>query len=131
MQTIVEPYLYFAGNCAEAMDFYKSVFGGELELLPNHEEPTKLMHAKLSGGLITLMASDSDRTEPYPVSQISLSIVGSDDAALRGAFGALAEGGTVTSPIKLEFWGDIFGSLTDKFGLDWQVTIRPEVAAAE
>ncbi len=127
-------YLFFRGDCREAMEFYKSVFGGELTMQTFGEVPgekpaemqgmeDKVMHAMLSGGEIKLMASDSTRKEEFGDSFISLSLGGTDEAKLRGLFEKLSEGGKVTSPLKKEFWGDTFGTLTDKFGVDWMVNI--------
>ncbi len=133
----LDVYLFFTGNCRQAMEFYKSIFGGELTLQTYDEVPAesmppapadmpdmtgKVMHAQLKGGAITLMASDSTR-ESFGDSFISLSLGGTDEAVLQGYFDKLAEGGKVTSPLKKEFWGDTFGTLTDQFGVDWMVNI--------
>jgi len=118
------PYLFFVGNCREAMEFYKIVFGGELSLSPYEgERADKIMHAHLSGGEISLMASDSTRTEPYETSSISLSLGGTDSEKLTNTFNALAVGGKVQAELTKQFWGDTFGMLTDKFGVDWMVNI--------
>jgi PhnB protein len=116
----LDPYLFFTGNAAEAMAFYKDVFGGELTTSPK-ENGAGLMHADLTGGDIELMACDGDRTEPYETSPITLSLSGTDAGKIKGAFAKLAEGGTVTSALKVESWGDTFGTVTDKFGVDWMV----------
>jgi len=116
------PYLFFTGNCQEAMEFYQTVFGGELKTMPN-PDGKGLMHADLSGGDISFMASDGTRTEPYDVCRISMSLTGSDSDKLTAAFNKLAEGGNVDHELKTETWGDTFGSLTDKFGIDWNVNI--------
>jgi len=130
----LDVYLYFSGNCREAMEFYEGVFGGELHTqtygdvpgaAPDDDgEATKdwLMHARLEGGLIKLMASDTKRASPA-VAKIDLSLGGSDEAKLRQIFDKLSEGGQVKSALKKEFWGDIFGSLTDKYGVNWMVNI--------
>jgi PhnB protein len=119
---ILDSYLFFTGNCQEAMDFYKSVFGGELNVMPN-QDGKGVMHALLSGGDIRLMASDGTRTEPYETSQISLSLSGNDADHITEVFNQLAEGGSVTAPLKVEVWGDTYGAVTDKFGIDWMVNI--------
>lgn len=130
-------YPFFMGNCREAMEFYKSIFGGELTIQTYGEVPgdkpeemkgmdDKVMHASLKGGDIEMMASDSTRKAPFGPSFISLSLSGTDEEKLRSLFDKLSEGGEVTSPLKKEFWGDIFGSLTDKFGIDWMVNIGEE-----
>ena len=120
------PYLFFTGNCKEAMEFYKEVFGGNVEYAMFEGMPEmdgKVMHAHLTGGLIEFMASDGMRTEPYGVCSITLSLGGKDTEVLTGLFNKLAEGGKIDSPLKVEAWGDTFGTLTDKFGTDWMVNI--------
>ena len=129
----LDAYLFFTGNCREAMEFYQSVFGGELtfntfdEMEGEHAEKMKgkIMHANLQGGEINLMASDSSR-DKYEVSRISLSLSGTDEDKLRPLFDKLAEGGTDITPLKKESWGDVFGSFTDKFGIDWMMNIGPK-----
>lgn len=128
---ILDPYIFFTGNCRQAMEFYKKVFGGELTIqtlkdvgMGDEATGNNVMHALLSGGDIKLMASDGDRREPYPVCQITLSLGGDDEAHLTKLFEQLAEGGKVTSALKKESWGDVFGTLTDQFGIDWMVNIN-------
>lgn len=124
------PYLFFTGNCREAMEFYKEVFGGELTVqtygdVGMNDGPMpadKLMHADLSGGDIKLMGSDTAQAS-VKAAKISLSLGGDDEEKLRAIFDKLSEDVTVQYPLKKEFWGDIFGSLTDKFGIDWMVNI--------
>lgn len=128
---ILEVYLYFTGNCREAMEFYREVFGGELFIQTHGEalgdaagdRKDKVMHASLRADGIHFMASDSDRKEPFGDSFVSLSLSGSDDKEIRTIFDKLSQGGKVASELKKEFWGDIFGSVTDKFGVDWMVNI--------
>lgn len=120
----INPYLFFTGNCKEAMEFYKGVFGGELDLTPNEDQT--MMHAQLSGGVISLMACDGDRRTPYEKSYVSLSLNGSDTEKLTALFNQLAEGGEITSGLKQEVWGDTFGTLTDKFSVDWMVNISAQ-----
>ena len=118
----LDPYLFFTGNCNEAMEFYKGIFGGEHDISPN-ADGVGIMHAYLHGGDVVIMASDSDRTTPYETCQISLSLSGNDTEKITGAFHKLAEGGKITSDLKVESWGDTFGGVTDKFGIDWMVNI--------
>jgi PhnB protein len=130
-QINLKPYLFFTGNCKEAMEFYKSVFGGDLTIQMMDDAPVedaakmtgKVMHASLVSDNISFMASDGSRTEPYEMSCITLSLDGSNAEKLTEMFNALAEGGKVTSPLKKEYWGATFGMLTDKFGIDWMVNI--------
>ncbi len=134
MQKIsLHPYLFFGGNCREAMEFYKSIFDGELsvqtngEVNPNSsdEEKDQVIHAKLEGE-IELMASDMQDPNSSGTGRISLSLSGGDDATLRRYFEQLGAGGKVNAPLKTEFWGDTFGMLTDKFGIDWMINIVAE-----
>ena len=129
----LDPYLFFNGNCAEAMDFYKVVFGGELTLMKFGDMPMeamenadqmkdKIMHALLDGGDIRLMASDS-RDASEKMAKVELSLGGEDSDKLTKIFNDLKAGGTVRSELKKETWGDTFGMLTDKFGIDWMVNI--------
>jgi len=117
------PYLFFTGNCKEAMEFYKGIFGGEVTYQMHYDDPNKVMHAQLDGGEIEFMGSDGDRTTPYETCRISLSLSGTDTDKLTGFFKALAEGGNVESDLKTESWGDTFGMVTDKYGVDWMVNI--------
>jgi PhnB protein len=127
----LEPYLFFKGTCQEAMAFYKGVFGGELTMLKlgdNGMEPVsspedKVMHARLEGGDAVLMASDGDAASPRSA-KVTLSLTGDDDARLRQIFEALANGGEVQSALKKEVWGDTFGNLYDKHGVEWMMNIN-------
>lgn len=129
---LLDPYLFFRGNCREAMEFYKSIFGGELTLLTygdtkmgDESQKDLVMHAILKDGLVRLMASDTEQASDK-AAKISLSLSGADEATLRSVFQKLSEGGNVFSELKQEFWGDTFGSLTDKYGVEWMVNIAAE-----
>lgn len=131
MVTRLNPYLSFRDTAAEAMAFYQSVLGGELErntfgeyqMSDDPAEADKIMHSQLEtpGGL-TLMAADTPNgMEHHPGSSIAVSLSGEDEAELRGYFEGLSAGGTVTAPFEKAPWGDTFGMLTDKFGINWMV----------
>ncbi|MFI7588764.1 VOC family protein [Spongisporangium articulatum] len=131
----LNPYLGFRDNAREAIEFYQSVFGGELTVntfgdfgMPVDEaESGKVMHSQLetpSG--FTLMASDRPNYMELPeASNIAVSLSGpaSDEAELAGYFEKLSEGGTVAVPLAKAPWGDQFGSVTDRFGIEWMVNI--------
>lgn len=128
----LDAYIFHPGNCLEAMTFYKSVFGGELEVTPISNVPgsspevaDKIMHSHLKGGIIDLMGSDGagTRTEAYGQGAVTISVTGSNEAELREAFQKLSEGAKVDQEIDMMPWGDLFGGLTDKFGIDWVFTI--------
>lgn len=137
----LNPYLSFRDNAREVMEFYRSVFGGELtvttfgEFQAAHDpdEADKVMHSTLVApdGMV-LMASDTPSRMEYTdsVSSVSLSISGSSEeaATLRGYWDALAEGAEVTMPLDTAPWGDAFGMLTDRFGVNWMVNIAGAAA---
>jgi PhnB protein len=135
----LEPYLFFKGNCREAMEFYKSVFGGELQVneadpeqmgdMPNKDWfKGKIMHCSLKGP-VNLMASDSP-TASDKTAKIELSLGGTDEAAMRKVFDALAEGGHIKMPLEKQFWGDIYGQIADKYNVDWMMNIGSGMGAS-
>jgi PhnB protein len=133
MQSKLNSYINFKNNAREAIQFYQSVFGGKLTMstfkeFQASEDPSEdnlIMHAELeSENGITLMASDTPaRMEYRPGTNISLSLSGENKAELTAYFEKLSAGGTVTQPLEDSPWGDMFGMLTDKFGIGWLVNI--------
>jgi len=133
MTTRLNPYLSFRDNAREAMEFYRSVFGGELTVstfadLNASEDPAeqdKVMHAQLvSDSGLTLMASDTPNRMDYtPGNTYSVSLSGEDDGELRGYWEKLSDGGTVTMPLEKAPWGDSFGMCADRYGVTWLVNI--------
>jgi PhnB protein len=134
MTAQLNPYLAFRDNAKEAMEFYRSVFGGELEVMTFAEMPDmpsdpseadRVMHSSLTteNGL-RLMASDTPDSMELPTeSSVTLSLTGDDEPVLRGWWDGLVEGGTITEPLVPAPWGDIFGMCTDRFGTKWMVSI--------
>lgn len=129
----LNPYLSFKNNAREAMEFYKSVFGGKLDIstfkeLHASQDPSEdelIMHSMLTADNgIMFMASDTpSRMEYRAGTTMSMSLSGDEEDVLRGYFDKLAEGGTVTMPLEKAIWGDLFGMLTDKFGVQWLVNV--------
>jgi PhnB protein len=127
----LNPYLSFRDNAREAMEFYKSVFGGTLEVNTFGEygsqgaDADKLMHAQLETDAgYTLMGADTPEGMPYnPGDNITVSLSGDDAEDLRGYWAKLSEGGNVTVPLEKQMWGDEFGQCTDRFGIGWLVNI--------
>src|SRR5215213_4856106 len=126
MSSRLNPYISFDGTARDAMEFYRSVFGGELALNTFGESGAadapgadKIMHALLetpSG--YTLMASDMPPGMEYRGgSSISISLSGDDADELRGYWEKLSDSGTVTMPLEKQMWGDEFGMCTDRFGV--------------
>lgn len=135
MTALLNPYLNFRTEARAAMDFYQSVFGGDVDLSTYGDaqasddpaEKDKVMHSQLTtpGGL-TLMASDLPAAMPLdPGNNFAISLSGdnADEAELRGYWDKLVGGGNITMPLERAPWGDSFGMCTDKFGVNWLVNI--------
>ena len=136
MAVTLNPYINFRDSTREAMEFYKSVFGGELKLSTFKDfgaaqdpgEETLIMHSQLEAdgntGMMLMAADYPTRHGEYkPGNNFSLSLSGEDEATLKGYFDKLSAGGTVTQPLTKANWGDTFGMLVDKFGVTWLVNI--------
>jgi PhnB protein len=132
MASRLNPYINFDGTAREAMEFYRDVFGGELnvntfgEFGMEGEAADGVMHSQLetTGGFV-LMASDTPSHVEYnPGTNMSVSLSGEDGAELRGYWEQLSgAGGTVTMPLEKQMWGDEFGMCVDRFGITWLVNI--------
>lgn len=132
----LNPYLSFKNTAREAMEFYRSVFGGELTVSTFGEFPGMtqdpaeddlVMHAQLTSpdGFV-LMGADTPTGMPYAEpAGISVSVSGDDEAALQRFWDALGDGGTVVMPFEVPPWGGRFGMLRDRFGIDWMVAYSP------
>lgn len=133
MTSRLNPYLNFNGNSREAMNFYKDVFGGELTISTFKEGgmssapemDDKIMHAMLvAENGMTLMASDPPlNAEHKPGNNIYISLSGDNEAELKGYWDKLSDGAKITAPLMPAPWGDQFGMLVDKFGIQWMVNI--------
>lgn len=135
----VNVYLTFNGNCLEAFQFYKSVFGGEFpyvgkfnEMPPQEgmkampaEDGEKIMHISLPVSKETiLMGSDTGGEWSAgftPGNNFSISINAESKEEADKLFSGLSAGGRVTMPMNKTFWGSYFGMFTDKFGINWMV----------
>ncbi|MDQ0755140.1 VOC family protein [Arthrobacter sp. B3I4] len=136
--TTLNPYLGFRDNAKDAMTFYQSVFGGELNMSTFAEfnasddpaEQDKIMHAMLTGekGFVLMGADTPNSMDFTPGNNFSVSLSGADEAELRAYWDKLSDGGTVTMPLEKAPWGDTFGMCKDKFGVDWLVNIAPATA---
>ncbi|MEV5831538.1 VOC family protein [Spirillospora sp. NPDC052242] len=132
MTSQLNPYISFDGNAREAMEFYRTVLGGELTMHtfgeygdPSAPEAEKIMHGMLQSERgYALMGADNPPGMPYnPGNNITISLSGDDADALRGYWAKLSEGGTVAVPLEMQMWGDEFGQCTDRFGITWLVNI--------
>ncbi|HEY2273017.1 MAG TPA: VOC family protein [Jatrophihabitantaceae bacterium] len=133
MSAQLNPYLGFRDNAREAMTFYQTVFGGELYMATfadfhaseDPAEADKVMHSSLTGDNgIVFMGADTPNSMDFDGGQrITMSLSGDDESLLRGWFDKLADGGSDLMPMNQAPWGDIFGMLTDKFGVRWMVNV--------
>jgi len=131
----LNPYINFNGNAKQAMSFYADIFGGKLTMSTFKEggaqtdpdQDHKIMHATLvADNAITIMASDTpngSKHEHGPCTHISISLSGDNEAELQGFWDELAVGAQIDQPLTKATWGDMFGMLTDKFGIRWFVNI--------
>lgn len=136
MQTKLNPYLNFRDNARDAIEFYKSVFGGALNLQTfkdahasqDPSEDNKVMHAQLeTDNGMTLMAADTPNSmEHQGGSNVALSLSGDNEPELRGYYEKLSAGGSDVLPLDKAPWGDYFGMCTDKFGIRWLVNISTQ-----
>lgn len=137
MPAALHPYLNFDGNAREAFEFYGQALGatpqfatfGEFGAVPEGDPNSgKIMHGSLEvTDLIRLYVSDVvEGMTPEGFVQgnnVTLALMGDDEAVQRSAFEKLSEGGTITMPLEKQVWGDEYGAFTDRFGIHWQVNI--------
>ncbi|MGH8893783.1 MAG: VOC family protein [Actinomycetes bacterium] len=132
MGSRLNPYISFNGDARQAMEFYKSVFGGTLTMNTFGEYGAqdtpgadKIMHGLLeTGSGFTLMGADTPPgSEHKPGNNISVSLSGDDADELRGYWEKLSAKGAVSVPLEKQMWGDEFGMCADEFGITWMVNI--------
>ena len=142
MPVLLTPYLSFRAEAREAMEFYHSIFGGELTLgtfgdfhaAENPVEADKIMHGHLVSGDLNLMGADTPNEMPFEAGTnfaVSLSGNAEDEERLREYWDRLVEDGEVTVDLETSPWGDTFGMVVDRYGVQWMVAIgRPNAPAA-
>ena len=132
MATRLNPYISFGDTAREAMTYYQQVLGGNLELHTFNEYggadesyADLIMHGMLEteDGLTLMGADTPPGMETRSGNNITISLSGDDGEALRRWFEGLSEGGTVAMQLEKQVWGDEFGQLTDRFGINWMVNI--------
>jgi PhnB protein len=135
-------YLSFNGNCEEAFLFYKSVFGGEFNYIGRFGEmpategytvpegdKNKIMHVSLPIGSSILMGSDIGcewEASFIHGNNFSVSITANSKDEADRIFNGLGDGGKINMPMNQTFWGDYFGMLTDKFGINWMMSFNEQ-----
>ncbi len=128
------PYLFFSGDAREAFTRYHEIIGGELQLMTNGDAPEadrmpgasddSVMHAAvvMPGGGV-LLGTDDPTGDGGPKTGIGVSVSVADEADAKRVFDALAEGGTVFMPLEQTFFSPLFGSLVDRWGVNWMVGV--------
>jgi len=136
---LAQPYLFFDGRCEEAIEFYKRAVGAKVAMMvrfkdsPDPPPPgmvppgseNKVMHATLTIGESTVMASDGECGGKPSFQGFSLSLTVANESEADRAFAALVDGGTVRMPLTKTFFSPRFGMLTDRFGVGWMVNVAP------
>jgi PhnB protein len=136
---LVQPYLFFEGRCAEALEFYTKVLGAKVDMKmlysespepgppgmpPGYEK--KIMHAAFRIGETTLMGSDGMCSGQPGFKGFSLSVSAADEAEAKRVYSALSEGGQQQMPLTKTFFSPAFGMLVDKFGVSWMVMVATQ-----
>jgi PhnB protein len=134
---LVQPYLIFEGRCDEAVNFYRSAVGAEVQTLVRFKEmpnpqpgmippggEDKVMHANLKIGNSTVLMSDGSCNKSIEFKGFSLCLVVADTGEAERSFHALAEGGKVHMPLSKTFFSPLFGMLIDRFGVSWMVYVQ-------
>jgi len=131
---VVEPYLVFNGNCEEAFNFYKSVFGGEFTGMMRYKDipegmkiskefEEQILHIALPiGREVILMGSDGGPRSPISMGEnFSLTLSVNDKEEAKRLFKELSTEGKIIMELQKTFWAELHGMLTDKFGINWMV----------
>jgi len=129
---MLNPYLFYNGNCEAAFKYYEKVLGGKIEMLLRSDEAPesmppqpgmekKIMHARMSVSGQTLMASDAPPDHFHKPQGFSVSLTVADPAEAERKFKALCEGGSVNMPFGKTFFSKGFGMGIDQFGIPWMV----------
>ena len=130
----LQPYLFFDGRCEEAIEFYRTKLGAEVDMLmrfkdnpqPQQNPPgadTKVMHAALRIGDNAVLASDGRCLGQPNFQGFALSLTATNDAEANRLFSALSEGGQVQMPLGKTFFASSFGMVADRFGVSWMVYV--------
>jgi PhnB protein len=130
-------YLTFNGNCREAMNFYRDCFGGSLIFQTLGESPLSekmprkmrdsILHSTLLNGILVVKGSDLVQDSGLiRGNAISLSLECSSEKEITQYYEKLSVGGQVTHPLEKTFWGALFGTLTDRYGIHWLLNYHKE-----
>ncbi len=137
---VIQPYVFFNGNCEQAVEFYRKALGAEVQMVMRYKESpeppppgmvpagwdNKIMHTSFRIGETTVMASDGRSDEGPNFKGFSLALSVPTEREADRAFAALAEGGKVRMPLTKTFWSPRFGMLEDRFGIGWMISVPSE-----
>ena len=139
----VQPYIFFGGHCKEALDFYRTALGAQVDMLMTYKESpeppppgqlppgyeNKIMHASFRIGDTPLMGSDGCGEDPG-FKGFTLALNVATEAEADRYFNALADGGKINMPLSKTFWSPKFGMVEDRFGMDWMVSVMTDAPKA-
>lgn len=133
----LNPYIGFAGKCKEAMNFYKDCLGGELDFMTVGGSPIEaqcpagmkdqILHSTLTNDKIVIMGTDM--AGPGGITQgnnVAICLTCSSEEEINELFTKMSEGGKIHDPLKMQFFGALFGVLNDKFGTPWMMFYEPK-----
>jgi PhnB protein len=126
------PYLQYQGNCEEALNFYKEILNGRIEIASRYDNPAmkapedfknKILHSRFYFGKYMLFVSDMmpKKINEGLLSNISISLGLHDEEFAKDIFDRLSSGGKINIPFKKQFWGDWHVNFEDRFGIRWMV----------
>ncbi|MEE9361589.1 MAG: VOC family protein [Cellulophaga sp.] len=135
----INVYLYFKGNCENAFNFYKSIFGGEFQFIGRYKDISQearrnfpycsdehIMHVALPISKETILMGadmiDSHNQTTEAKSNFSLYINTENKNEATRLFNALSEEGDIIVPIAEQFWGSYYGLCIDIFGISWKIS---------
>lgn len=131
----ISPYINFQGRAREAMEFYQKVLGGDLDLQTMDAQGgvrpaapgDNIMYSRLEAGDVVIIGVDGRPEFPAQVGDnVAVALGGTDTDRLTQIFAELAEGGVTKMPLRHQPWGGSIGWLTDRFGINWVVSIYRE-----
>lgn len=134
---IIQPYLFFNGNCEQAVEFYRQALGAEVQMMMRFKESPeppqpgmvppgfedKILHTSFRIGETTVMASDGCSAARASFEGFSLALSVPSEGEAKRVFTALAQGGQVRMPLAKTFWSPCFGMVADRFGVGWMVSV--------
>lgn len=137
---MIQPYLYFDGNCRKAIEFYANVFNVEQQPIMTYgegprnpdyplseEDKNRVMHTFIMIGSSMVMFSDINKGDSFVQgNNISLTYVSNDENEIRDIFTKLSAGGEVLLDLGESFFSKLYGIVKDQFGIIWQMLLPTE-----